>query len=1018
MAVKASATITLSFMVDVKAVYRYYKLQASTTSAPSVPTSFPPTGWTDSEPTYTEGSTNTLYTVDCNVFTDDSFIYTPVSKSTSYEAAKAAYNKAVNAQNAANSKIASVDVEYYLSTSSTSLAGGSWQTTAPIWVNGKYMWSRTKKVDGAGNVTYSPSETGTCIAGATGATGATGKGVKSIVEQYYQSTSSTSQTGGSWSTTVPAWADGKYIWTRSVITYTDSSSVTTNAVCVTGQKGSTGAIGNGISSISYYYATTTSQTAPSASNITSTSIPTMSATNKYLWQKEVISYTNGTSKTSVLLIAVYGDKGATGATGTGISSITEEYYLSTSKTEQTGGSWTTTPPTWSSGKYIWIRNKIVYTNPDSTVYTTPICDSAWEAVNEVQVGGRNLTRDSKEVTIWYCKYGSNQTHSVQRNGNTYTVNGRTITNPYEVSFVSGGTGDMQFGTQSANGDATECKYDLSYKTYTMSVWVMSDTDVTLESWVTRQYKDSDGSNTSHGLTANKWIRITHSRTFNDRSDLDGVRVRFSCASTCKIVFCLGKVELGNKATDWTPAPEDVDTDINEAAKTATNFMQFVDGEGLYVGNKQTGTWEGVRTRMDSDSFDVIDQDGNTLASYGAEMSITPNNTSGYKIKMGNAVTIGTRFPGSTEGYGSVVIGYNGRATASYSYAEGYQTLASESYAHAEGQYSTASGNYSHAEGYNTTASGNGSHTEGIETTASGLDSHAEGYSTTASGHNSHSEGLNTTASGYGSHAEGCQTTASGDNSHAEGYITTASGNYSHASGEVTRATKTSQFVIGRCNAENDNAVFIIGNGSYSEDSEGITYDELSNALEVDWNGNLTASGNIYYNIPVCGSAYDVDTMKTTGKYYCGVVSNKPPEPGNASGSNGWLEVMRYTDDYVHQRYTTYTGNVYERNCINGTWGQWRIVYFHYAMEQSAAETLVVNFLSKYPYTININACNTADVPGAVYSYTVQYRNTSAAAKVSANTAALSSTYGTITASKSGVTIKSTAGYRLYVTVTQ
>lgn len=109
MAVKASATITLSFMVDVKAVYRYYKLQASTASAPSVPTTATPSGWTDTEPTYTEGSTNTLYFVDKTVFTNDEFVYSRVSVSSSYEAAKVAYNKAVNANNTANDAKDAVD---------------------------------------------------------------------------------------------------------------------------------------------------------------------------------------------------------------------------------------------------------------------------------------------------------------------------------------------------------------------------------------------------------------------------------------------------------------------------------------------------------------------------------------------------------------------------------------------------------------------------------------------------------------------------------------------------------------------------------------------------------------------------------------------------------------------------------------------------------------------------------------------------------------------------------------------
>lgn len=424
---------------------------------------------------------------------------------------------------------------------------------------------------------------------------------------------------------------------------------------------------------------------------------------------------------------------------------------------------------------------------------------------------------------------------------------------------------------------------------------------------------------------------------------------------------------------------------NEASKTATNFMQFVEGEGLYVGNKQSGTWEGVRTRMDTDSFDVIDQDGNTLASYGAEMSITPNNTSGYKIKMGDSVTIGTRYPGSSEGYGSVVIGYNGRATKSYSYAEGFGTLASGNYTHAEGNGTTASGNYAHSEGVNTNSTATASHSEG-------------GY---------------TRASGDYSHAEGNGTQAVNECAHAEGYETAASGKASHASGTNTRATAENQFVIGKYNqvldTTDENRVFIIGNGTAD--------DARSNALEVDWNGDLTASGNIYYNIPV--SSYDVNALTDTGKYYCGNdATNKPAEPGNASGSNGWLEVMRYTDSYVHQRYTTYTGNVYERVMIEGTWGQWRIVYYHYAMESTAEETLVINFLSNYPYTINIYACNSSNVPSGNYSYTATYSVTTASARLSANTAALSSTYGTISTKASGITIKSTAAYKLYVTVTQ
>lgn len=93
MPIKASAQITISKVIDIHACYRYYKLQSSTLAKPSKPTTNPPSGWSDTEPAYVSGSTNTLYFVDCNVYSDKSFSFSEVSKSSSYEAAKDAWNK-------------------------------------------------------------------------------------------------------------------------------------------------------------------------------------------------------------------------------------------------------------------------------------------------------------------------------------------------------------------------------------------------------------------------------------------------------------------------------------------------------------------------------------------------------------------------------------------------------------------------------------------------------------------------------------------------------------------------------------------------------------------------------------------------------------------------------------------------------------------------------------------------------------------------------------------------------------
>lgn len=91
---KAKAEITLSRIVDIASVTRYYKLQASTAATPAKPTAAPPSGWTTTEPSYTSGSTQTLYYVELTQFTNGTWSYSEVSKSSSYEAAKAAYTKA------------------------------------------------------------------------------------------------------------------------------------------------------------------------------------------------------------------------------------------------------------------------------------------------------------------------------------------------------------------------------------------------------------------------------------------------------------------------------------------------------------------------------------------------------------------------------------------------------------------------------------------------------------------------------------------------------------------------------------------------------------------------------------------------------------------------------------------------------------------------------------------------------------------------------------------------------------
>lgn len=259
--------------------------------------------------------------------------------------------------------VQSVDVLYYLSSSSTSLSGGSWSTNSPTWVDGKYIWSKTKVVytDGS-SIETNPA----CITGGKGSTGDNGRGVSSIVEEYYLSTSSNSLVGGSWSTTPPTWENGKYIWTRSVITYTDSASTTTDPICVTGGKG---AMGIGVKSVSEQYYLSTSYSTTTGGSW-STTVPAWKD-GKYIWTRSIITYTDN-SYTETKPVCVTGGKGPSGNDGKGVKAVDVLYYLSTSSSSLVGGSWSSTSPTWQNGKYLWSKTKVTYTD-DSTWESDPVC---------------------------------------------------------------------------------------------------------------------------------------------------------------------------------------------------------------------------------------------------------------------------------------------------------------------------------------------------------------------------------------------------------------------------------------------------------------------------------------------------------------------------------------------------------------------------------------------------------------------------------------------------------------------
>ena len=216
-----------------------------------------------------------------------------------------------------------------------------------------------------------------------------------------------------------------------------------------------------------------------------------------------------------------------------------------------------------------------------------------------------------------------------------------------------------------------------------------------------------------------------------------------------------------------------------------------------------------------------------------------------------AYTLGTRRTNSNTGGSSTVIGRGATASGYVAQAFGEQTYATGDYSHAEGLLSSANGAASHAEG--------------------GFSGMLDGTQTIITGGNSN---------GIGSHAEGVATHANGIAAHCEGRDTFTSGNYSHAQNHGTEADGESQTALGKYNVADTISAVILGNGT--DDSN------RSNALTIDWSGNVTTAGNVSAVDVTASGDMSADTITTTGNATIGgsVSATGGTFTGNVSATGG------------------------------------------------------------------------------------------------------------------------------------
>ena len=489
------------------------------------------------------------------------------------------------------SKIKSIDtatIGYLVGDSGTTVPIGIWSAGVPVVPNGKFLWCQkiTTYTDGSYDTTYSVSRTGD--KGEKGDQGIPGlQGIQGVKGD--QGIKGTDGTNGKTTYLHIAYAnsaDGKTGFDVSnssgklyIGQYTDFVSAdSTNPAAyswtkIKGEQGAQGVKGNtGATGPTGPQGAQGKQGPQGVKGDTGATGPTGPQGKQ--------GKTGATGPTGPQ--GKQGPQGNTGPTGNGIKSTSVTYQTGASATTAPTGKWLSSPPVTSAAyPYMWTRTIIYYTNgTNATSYSVGCTPEG------VVVGGRNLLKQTDVSKYgmghWKVPWGSVQHVS-------------TTTNSSKTGGVPSGIGIIRLIT---NTDGTGLQYagkPIPVKPntlYTVSTMVYATGSgltmqpmAPLHVWLGSNASAPNGDYgnpqviaQSHpvgtNLCSNQWIHIW--TTFKTASAATQFVTIFYWGYHCdNSYFCYTKLEEGNKATPWTPAPDDIDSDVAQMKIENGNFRTTV-----------------------------------------------------------------------------------------------------------------------------------------------------------------------------------------------------------------------------------------------------------------------------------------------------------------------------------------------------------------------------------------------------------------------------------------------------------
>lgn len=384
--------------------------------------------------------------------------------------------------------ITSTSVTYQKSTSGTTTPTGTWLDTIPSVGEGEYLWTRTIVTYSDSSETESYSVSRNAVNGTNGNDG-NSPTVTSTVTQYVQSDSGTLTPTSGWNATPPTAVAGKYIWTKVTVTYSDGATAVSYTVAKNGVDGKDGG--------KWYSGTSITGTSTTATVFSGSGISSAVEGDMYLNTNTYNTYrcTLGGDASSAKWVYVNNIKGVHGDTGKGVSSITNQYYLSTSNTTQTGGSWSSTVPPYVEDCYYWTKSHIVWTDNTETdttaVLDNGLTDANANAIDARKVATNYLSADNTGIMVADMNDGE-QTPSTATGKNVFIDNDSVDIRNGQTVLSSFGNGIVTLG------EADKARLELT----TGSIKGISNQGV-INFDITGQNIDGDGTLNDSGVLVNQ-----------------------------------------------------------------------------------------------------------------------------------------------------------------------------------------------------------------------------------------------------------------------------------------------------------------------------------------------------------------------------------------------------------------------------------------------------------------------------------------------------------------------------------